>query len=67
MANYLVLITAGTTSTGGLTVFAVKKFFSKADRSHQTNETGERQNEKRDIGTENRKKRNESFQSGVKS
>jgi hypothetical protein len=39
MTNYLMLITAGTTSTGGLAAFAVKKFFSKPDRNHQTNET----------------------------
>jgi hypothetical protein len=48
------LITAGATSTGGLAAFAVKQFFSKPNRNHQTNETEERQNENRDIGTENR-------------
>jgi hypothetical protein len=67
MTNYLMLITAGTTSTGGLAAFAVKKFFSKPDRNHQTNETGERQNENRDNGTENKQERSESFQSGVRS
>jgi len=67
MTNYLMLITAGTTSTGGLAAFAMKKFFSKPNRNHQTNETGERENENRNIGTENRQERSESFQSGVKS
>src|SRR5260370_37404199 len=51
MTNYLMLFTAGTTSTGGLAAFAVKKFFSKPDRNHQTNETGERQNENPDNET----------------
>jgi hypothetical protein len=60
MINYLMLITAGTASTGGLTAFAVKKFFSQPDRNHQTNETGERQNENRNNGTANKCKRNES-------
>jgi hypothetical protein len=54
VTNYLMLITAGATSTGGLAAFAVKQFFSKPNRNHQTNETEERQNENRDIGTENR-------------
>jgi len=67
MTNYLMLIAAGATSTGGLAASAVKKFLSKPDRKYQTNETEERQNENRDIGTENRQERNESFQSGVKS
>jgi hypothetical protein len=49
------LITAGATSTGGLAAFAVKQFFLKPNRNHQTNETEERQNENRDIGTENRR------------
>jgi hypothetical protein len=55
VASYLMLITAGTTSTGGLAAFAVKQFFLKPNRNHQTNETEERQNENRDIGTENRR------------
>jgi hypothetical protein len=58
VTNYLMLITAGGTSTGGLAAFAVKNFFSKSDRNHQTNET--RQNENRDIETENKQERSES-------
>jgi hypothetical protein len=54
------LITAGATSTGGLAAFAVKNFFSKSDRNHQINESEERQNENRDIRTENKQERNES-------
>jgi hypothetical protein len=53
-------IAASAMSASGLTALAVKKFFSKSDRNHQTNETGEMQSEKRDIGTRNRHKRSES-------
>jgi hypothetical protein len=52
------LAAAGATSTGGLAAFAVKQFFFQSNRNHQTNET--RQNENRDIGTENKQKRSES-------
>ena len=38
--------------TGGLTMFAIKNFFSKPDRNNQTNET--KKNENRDIGIENK-------------
>jgi hypothetical protein len=41
---------AGATSTGGVAMFAIKNFFSKSDRNHQTNKT--KKNENRDIGTE---------------
>ena len=37
------LIAAGASSSGGLTAFAVKKIFWKAERKHQTNETGGKQ------------------------
>jgi ribulose kinase len=61
----VMLIAGGATSTGGLTAFAVKKLFWKAERKHQTNETGGEQNENRDNGTENRRERNESLQNRV--
>ena len=57
LAN-LAFIAAGAASTSGLSALAVKKFFSKPDRNHQTNET--RQDENRDNGTKNRQERNES-------
>jgi hypothetical protein len=60
VTNYLMLITAGATSTGGLAAFAVKNSFSKSDRNHQINESEERQDENRDIRTENKQERNES-------
>src|SRR5206468_3966534 len=47
-------------SESGLIALAVKKFFFKSDRNHQTNETGEMQSEKRDIGTKDRHNRSES-------
>jgi hypothetical protein len=50
------LAAAAATSTGGLAAFSVKHFF-QPDRNHQTNET--RQNENRDIGTENECERSE--------
>jgi hypothetical protein len=56
----VMLIAGGATSTGGLAVFVVKNSF-KTNRNHQTNELGEKQNENRDNGTENRHERNESF------
>jgi hypothetical protein len=56
----LTLIAAGAGSTGGLAAFAMKKFFLKAERKHQTNEIGGEQNENRGNGTENRAERNES-------
>jgi hypothetical protein len=56
----MTLIAAGAGSTGGLTAFAVKKFFWKTERKHQTNEIGGGQNENRNNGSENRVKRNES-------
>jgi predicted dithiol-disulfide oxidoreductase (DUF899 family) len=34
-----ILTAAGATSTGGLTMFAIKNFFSKPDRNNQTNKT----------------------------
>ena len=57
----LAFITAGATSTTGLTALAVKKFSFKPNRNHQTNETGQSQNENRNNETENGQKRNESF------
>ena len=54
LAN-LALIGAGAASTSGLTALAVKKFLFESGGNHQTNETGERQSESRDIGTEGRK------------
>jgi hypothetical protein len=51
IANVM-LTAAGATSTGGLAIFAIKNFFSKPDRNHQTNET--RKNENRDIGIEHK-------------
>jgi hypothetical protein len=51
LAN-LAFIAAGASSTSGLAALAVKKFFSKPDRNHQTNER--RQNENRDIEGENK-------------
>jgi len=56
IANVMVTA-AGATSTGGLAMFAIKNFFSKPDRNHQTNET--RKNENRDIGIENKRERSE--------
>jgi hypothetical protein len=50
----------GATSTGGLAAFVVKNSF-KTNRNQQTNELGEKQNENRDNGTENRHEQNESF------
>jgi hypothetical protein len=40
----------GASSAGGLSAFAVKKFFLEAEQKHQTNETGEEQNENRRNG-----------------
>src|SRR5436305_4818874 len=57
LAN-LAFMAAGASSTSGLTALAVKKFFSKPDRNHQTNET--RQDENRNNRTQNRQERNES-------
>ena len=57
LAN-LAFIAAGAASTGGLSALIVKKFFSKPNRNHQTNET--RQDENRNSETENQHKRNES-------
>jgi hypothetical protein len=56
----MTLIAAGAGSTGGLTAFAMKRIFFRADRKHQTNEIGGGQNENRNNGSENRVKRNES-------
>ena len=56
----VMLIAGGATSTGGLAAFVVKNSF-KTNRNQQTNELGEKQNENRDNGTENRHKQNESF------
>jgi len=50
------LVAAGATSTGGLAAFAMKRFFFQLNRNHGTNET--KQNENRDIGTENKQQRN---------
>jgi ribulose kinase len=61
----MTLIAAGASSTGGLTAFAVKKLFWRAERKHQTNQIGGEQNENRDNGTENRRERNESLQNRV--
>jgi hypothetical protein len=63
----MTLIAAGASSSGGLTAFAVKKFFWRADRKHQTNEIEGEQNENRGNGTENRGERNESLQNRVES
>jgi hypothetical protein len=63
----MTLIAVGAGSTGGLTAFAMKKFFWRADRKHQTNEIGGGQNENRNNGTENKGKRNESLQNRVES
>jgi hypothetical protein len=41
----MTLIAAGAGSTGGLTAFAMKRIFFRADRKHQTNEIGGGQNE----------------------
>jgi hypothetical protein len=49
----VMLIAGGATSTGGLAAFVVKNSF-KTNRNHHTNEPGEKQNENRDNGTENR-------------
>ena len=49
---------AGATSAGGLAAIPVKKFVLKPERNHQTNEL--RQNENRDIGTDNNCERSES-------
>jgi hypothetical protein len=38
------LTAAGATSIGGLTMLAIKNFFSKPDRNHQTNETRKNEN-----------------------
>jgi hypothetical protein len=57
IANVM-LTAAGATSTGGLTMFAIKNFVSKPDRNNQTNET--KKNENRDIGIENKQERSES-------
>jgi hypothetical protein len=50
------LVAAGVSSTGGLAAFAMKRFFFQLNRNHRTNET--KQNENRDIGTENKQQRN---------
>jgi len=50
------LVAAGATSSGGLAAFAMKRFFFQLNRNHRTNET--KQNENRDIGTENKQQRN---------
>ena len=63
----MTLIAAGASSSGGLTAFAVKKFFWRAGRKHQTNEIGLEQNENRGNGTENRGERDESLQNRVES
>jgi hypothetical protein len=55
VTGYL-LMTVGGASGGGLAAFAVEKLFLKPDRNHQTNEAGKKQNENRDIRTENRNK-----------
>jgi len=56
----MTLIAAGAGSTGGLTAFAMKKIFFRADQKHQTNEIGGGQNENRNNGSENKVKPNES-------
>jgi len=56
----VMLIAGGATSTGGLAAFVVKNSF-KTNRNQQTNKLGEKQNENRDNGTENRHEQNESF------
>jgi hypothetical protein len=61
----MMVTAAGATSTGGLAMFAIKNFFSKPDRNHQTNET--KQNENRIDGTKDKGERNKSFQGGVRS
>jgi hypothetical protein len=66
LAN-LAFITAGATSTSGLAALAVKKFFSKSNQLHQTNQPGQKQDENRDIGTKDRQSPRESFQSGIRS
>jgi hypothetical protein len=57
IANVM-LTAAGVTSTGGLTMFAIKDFLSKPDRNNQTDET--KKNENRDTGIENKQERSES-------
>jgi hypothetical protein len=52
------LVVAGATSTGGLAAFAMKRFFFQPNRNLRTNET--RENENRDVGTENKQERNQS-------
>jgi hypothetical protein len=52
----MTFIAAGAGSTGGLTAFAVSKFF----RKKQTNEIRGEQNETARDGTQNRSKPNES-------
>jgi len=51
-----ILAAAAATSTGGLAAFSAKHFF-QPDRNYQPNET--KQNENRDIGTENECERSE--------
>src|SRR5262249_46799637 len=57
----LALMAVGASSTGGLAGLAARKLFFKSGRNPQTNETGERQDENRNNGTENRHERSECF------
>ena len=51
VANIALIAVSGS-STGGMTAFAVKKFFFGDKRNHQRNRTGGEQNENRGNGTE---------------
>jgi hypothetical protein len=59
ITTYLVLVAAGTGSSGGLAALIAKQLFSKSSQNEQTNKNGEKLNETGDIGAEDRWKRNE--------
>jgi hypothetical protein len=54
------LIAADTTSSGGLTAFAMKRIFLEPTENIKQTKLEEGQNENRNNGIENRVKRNES-------
>jgi hypothetical protein len=61
----MTLIAAGAGSTGGLAAFAIEAIFFRADRKHQTNEIGGKQNENRRDGIENKRTPNESSRNRI--